>query len=248
MIIRANKEELKHIRELLVEKDMNIASAEDLFNFCFYSSMNEFGTKNYLESVREYLELDLSDKENKYYFDSRIKASIKEIKPDKYLDNHYVKTIKPEPYKGKGYELGYLTIKPYQAIPYDDISISDDYIETSRIGYFTKDYRYLAVMKDDVVWMSTDPNEINTMESSIKESKGRVLALGLGLGYYPIEALFNDNVSSVTVIEKDEQIIDIFNKHIRPLIKSDKKFIVIKDDAFHYLKNNDIDSLFDSSS
>lgn len=245
MILKLNKEELKKVERLILEKNMNIASADDLFNFCFYSSLNKFDTKNYLNSVFNYLELNADDKEDKYYFDSRIKPSIKLISPDKYLNNHYVKSIKPLPYRGKGYELGYLKVKPYQALPYDDIEIKNDYIEVSKIGYFDKEYSYLAIMKDDVVWMSLDPNEINTMEESIKESKGRVLAFGLGLGYYPIEALFNDKVSSVTVIEKDKKIIEIFNKHIAPLIKNNKKLTIINDDAFHYLKNNDVDSLFD---
>ena len=245
MIIKVNSNDLKRINKLILEKNMNISSADDLFNFCFYSSLNKFDTSHYLDSVTQFLELNLNDKEEKYYFDSRIASSIKKIDPTKYLNNHYVKTISPKPFKGNGYELSYLVMKPYQAFPYDDIEIKDDFVEVSRIGYFDKEYKYLAVMKDDVVWMSTDPNEINTMEASIKETKGNVLAFGLGLGYFPIEALFNDDVKSVTVVEKDPKIIEIFEKHIRPLIKNDKKLIIIKDDAFHYLKNNDIDCLFD---
>ena len=59
-----------------------------------------------------------------------------------------------------------------------------------------------------------------------------------------IQALQNPNVKSVTVVEYDQKIIDIFNKHIRPLLKTNKELKIIKDDAFHYLKNNDVDKLY----
>lgn len=244
MIIKVSKEELNKIKNLILEKNMNIASADDLFNFCFYSSMNDFNHENYLESVRNYLELNPNDKEDNYYFNSRIKPAIKKIDASDYEDNYYRQNINPKPFKNNEYQLTYLTFGPFHAFPYDDIEIKDNFIEVSKIGYFDKPYKYLAVMKNDVVWMSTDPNEINTMRDSINEAKGDVLAFGLGLGYFPIQALQNPDVKSVTVVEYDQKIIDIFNKHIRPFLKTNKELKIIKDDAFHYLKNNDIDKLY----
>ena len=238
MKINLNKEDHKKLERLLLEKEMNIAAADGLFNFCFYSTDENFDHNHYKEAIAEYLELNLKNEEDKYFFDTRIANAIKCIDENDYQTNYYRQNINPKPYKGKGYELGYMTIKPYQALPYDDIQIDGDYREVSRIGYFDKEFKYLAVMKNDVVWMSTDPNEINTMAPSISKASGDVLAFGLGLGYFPIMCAAKDNVRSVTIIEKDPTIVDIFNKHILPLFEHREKIHVILDDAFNYARKD----------
>lgn len=234
------------IQKLLYEKELNIAAANALFEFSFYSAKNNFDYHNYQDSLIDFLEVDLSNKDDAYFYESRIKPSIKEIKDIDYLNNYYRQNINPKPYKAKKYELTYLKYKPYQAFPYDDILIHENYIEVSQMGYFTSSFPYLAVLKDDVVWMSTDPNEINTMQEAINESYGHVLAFGLGLGYFPIMCAVKDEVKDVTIIEKDEEIIDIFKKHILPLFAHKEKIHIIKDDAFNYARKdlNKYDYLF----
>ena len=230
---KINKKDLKN---LLLDKNMNIAAADALFNFCFYSAKDPINKDRYLEEVKNYLELNLSIDEDRYFYESRIVPAIKPIKVMDYEDNYYHKNIKPVPYKTKGYELTYLMIKPYQALPYDDIGIDANFVEVSRIGYFEEEFKYLAVLKDDVVWMSTDPNEINTMRKDINDSHGRVLAFGLGLGYFPIMCAIKDDVKEVVILEKDQTIIDIFIKHILPLFEFKAKIKVVHDDAFNYVE------------
>lgn len=233
-----NKIKKTDIEKLLLEKEMNIAAADGLFNFCFYSADEDFDHHNYANSVAEYLELNLNNSEDKYFFESRIKPALKEINKSDYEGNYYRRNIKPQHFKNKEYELTYLKIKPYQAIPYDDILINKNYAEVSQIGYFSSNFEYLAVLKDDVVWMSTDPNEINTMRESIDEAKGHVLAFGLGLGYYPIMCAVKPDVSEVTIVEKDQKIIEIFKKHILPLFEYKEKIHIIHDDAFNYARKD----------
>ena len=236
--MRIDKRLKKDIEKLLLDKEMNIAAADGLFNFCFYSSDNRVDPKHYADEVAEYLDLNLNNDEDKLFFDTRIAPSIKEITEKDYQDNYYRKNINPKPYKGQGYELTYLTVKPYQLLPYDDIEIDDDFIEVSRLGYFKEEFRYLTVIKDDITWMSTDPNEINTMRDSINEASGDVLTFGLGLGYFPIMCAIKPNVSSVTIIEKDPKIIDIFRKHILPLFEFKDKIQFIQADAFNFAKKD----------
>ena len=131
-----------------------------------------------------------------------------------------------------------MSFKPYQCLPYEDVKISKNFVETSQIGYFLQEFKYLAVLKNDVVWMSTDPNEINTMRDSINVANGNVLAFGLGLGYYPIMCAIKDNVKSVTVVEKDQAIIDIFNKHILPLFEFKNKIKIVHANAFDFAKKD----------
>lgn len=232
------KVDKKIVDEYLLNKDMNIAAADSLFNFCFYSAEASFNHNDYLSSIVDYLDLNLNNDEDRYFYESRIKKAISLIKQSEYDSDYYRQSIKPKEYKDKNYQLTYLKIKPYQAIPYDDILIDEKYVEVSQIGYFASNFEYLAVLKDDVVWMSTDPNEINTMKASIKEASGHVLAFGLGLGYFPIMCAVKDNVSKVTIIEKDKEIINIFKKHILPLFERKEKIEIIEGDAFEYAKRD----------
>ena len=246
MIFDFQKLKKQDIEKLILEKNMNIASADMLFEVCFASKDYSFSKDNYLSSVRDFLQLNLDDQEDKYFYESRIKPSIKKIDKEVYQENYFRKNITPLPYKGNGYELGYLTIKPYQCLPYDDIEIKDDFVEVSRIGYFDKPFEYLVVNKGDVTWMSTDPNEINTMQKDIDDACGEVLTFGLGLGYFPIMCAIKDGVKSVTVVEKDQEIINIFNKHILPLFPYKEKIHIVHDDAFKFVKKdlNKYDYLF----
>ena len=230
------------IAQLLLDKEMNIAAAQGLFEFCFYSANHKFDHDNYASSVADFMELNLEQQEDVLFYNTRIKPSVRKEDAKLYEGNYYRKNIKPDYFKGNGYELCYLTINPYQALPVDDILVDKDYVEVSRIGYFDKSFSYLAVKKDDVVWMSTDPNEINTMKSSIEDASGDVLAFGLGLGYFPIMCAVKPNVRSVTIIEKDRNIIDIFNKHILPLFEYKDKIKIICDDAYDYINKTDLNN------
>ena len=60
--------------------------------------------------------------------------------------------------------------------------------------------------------MLITPNEIETMKKSISEATGNVLTYGLGLGYYAYMVSMKENVESVTIVEKDKEIIDLFKK------------------------------------
>ena len=234
MKINLAKINKKDIESLLLEKEMNIASAQGLFDYCFYTRDNPLDKND----VLDYLELNLSNDEDKYYYDTRIKPSIRKINVNDYKDNYYRNHICPKEYKDKKYQLTYLKMNPYQCFPYDDILIDENFVEVSQIGYFDTSFKYLAVIKDDVVWMSTDPNEINTMDSSIKKAKGNVLAFGLGLGYFPIMCASKKEVTSVTIVEKDPEIIKIFKKHILPLFEYKEKIHIIEDDAFRYARGD----------
>ena len=247
MKIDYQKVNKKNIEKLILDKNMNIAAADALFEFSFYSEKNKIDVNDYLSEVVKYLELNLDDKEDRYFLDTRIIKAIKKIDVRDYQDNFYRNNIKPKEFKNKEYQLTYLSFKPYQCFPYDDILVDSNFVEVSQIGYFDKPFSYLAVLKDDVVWMSTDPNEINTMKKPISEAKGHVLAFGLGLGYFPVMTALKDNVKDVTVVEYDSKIIEIFNRHILPLVPFQDKIHVVQADAFEFAKrdlNKDFDYLF----
>lgn len=85
--------------------------------------------------------------------------------------------------------------------------------------------------------MSITPHEILTMKEPIKKAHGNVLTYGLGLGYYAYMISIKDEVKSVTIIEKDNRVIEMFNTYILPQFSYKNKIKIIHSDAIEYSKN-----------
>ena len=187
--------------------------------------------------------IDYELEENKEVMDAYILNNLKKLDSKEYLDNPYVQTIKATG-KYKNYALKYITYEPYQLFAYDDISIKGDK-ENSRIGYFDNKFSYLALTEGNNIWMSLNPNEIETMKPFINKGKGNVLVLGLGMGYVPFMMAMKNEVKSITIIEKDPEIISLFNSLIFPSFKNKEKIKIVEDDAINYVKkNNRYDYIF----
>jgi hypothetical protein len=160
---------------------------------------------------------------------------IHEIDPKPYLSDDYHHKVKPDALLEKGWSLFYDHYAPNEGFVYDELLIDPKtYDETTRFGYFSSDFPFLALAQDGRTWMSVTPHEINTMKSQIAEAHGKVITFGLGLGYYAYECLKKDNVSAMVVIEKDPTLIAFFKERILPYFPHQEKFKIIEEDAFHY--------------
>ena len=195
-----------------------------------------------LEILYDFYHLEHND-ENDDVMGRYIANNLKKLEEKEYLDNPYVKNIKANAKFGK-YQLRNIECEPYQLFAYDDIYL-DNYKEYSRIGYFTSKFPYLALTEGNNVWMSLNPNEIETMKPYIAKAKGDVLVLGLGMGYVPYMMSLKDEVKNITIIEKDHEIIELFKKALLPQFVNKNKIKIIEDDAISYLnKNNKYDYMF----
>ena len=149
-----------------------------------------------------------------------------------YRENPYYKRIGSINRKNGAWELRTMTYKPYEAFVYDDITVRADGRLLPRIGYFTEPFEYTAVLEQGREWMTVTPNEINNMRHPISEAFGDVLTFGLGIGYYAYMVSRKANVSSVTVVERDERVIELFKSEILPLFEHKDKIRIVKEDAF----------------
>jgi len=195
------------------------------------------------------LELDHRDPD---YINANKTCHIQDIKaldPKKYIDNPYYQNIKVPETKSSSWYFKYDTLEAYEGFMYQDLEVvpQENYAEHSKLGFFTKPFKYLSVTQGDEIWMCITPHEIETMEKSIEEARGNVLVFGLGLGYFPYMISSKTNVRSITIIEKDKNAIELFTKHILPQFRFKDKIKIVESDAFEYLKNNDISSNFNYS-
>lgn len=66
--------------------------------------------------------------------------------------------------------------------------------------------------------MSVSPNEVFTMEKIIKNAKGKVLTLGCGMGYFAYMVSLKEDVESITIVESEQSVIDLFEKSLIRLL------------------------------
>lgn len=162
--------------------------------------------------------------------------SVKCLNEKEYTENPYYKSIKIPNKKIGKWTLGYQAYQPYEAFIRDDI-IREGYTEIPRIGYFDKEFTFPTVFENEIEWMAIKPNEIETMREPIKNAQGSVLVYGLGLGYYAYMISLKEQVSDITIVERDESVISLFNEHILPQFENKHKISIIKSDAFDFAQN-----------
>ena len=245
----------KRIQELIGNNNININVADLLVNAFNYIDIFD------INEINQYMKEGLSEKEvmmqmftkafdidyeldeNKEVMGAYILSNLKKLDSKEYLNNEYAKAINTTG-KYKKYALKFIDYEPYQLFAYDDISLDGDK-ENSRIGYFDHKFSYLALTEGNNIWMSLNPNEIETMKPYIKKAKGDVLVLGLGMGYVPFMMALKPEVKSITIVEKDPDIISLFNSLIYPSFKNKEKIKIVEDDAIDYVrKQNKFDYIF----
>jgi len=126
---------------------------------------------------------------------------------------------------------------PYEPFVWNHPVLTPEFREIPQIGYFSEEFRFPAILEDGVEWMTVTPNEIETMRQPIQNSHGRVLTLGLGLGYFAFHAAQKEEVTSVTVIERDTSMIELFKAHLLPQFPNREKICVTCADAFDFLSD-----------
>jgi hypothetical protein len=103
-----------------------------------------------------------------------------------------------------------------------------DYWLVSGLQY---NYTYTKLILDGQVWMSDTPMERNTNRDFLTHAYGDVLIFGLGIGLIVYPLLSCPNIKSITVIEKDQGLIDL----VTPELKKhdpENKLQVYQGDAF----------------
>jgi len=242
MKILLNEQDKKKLDTLLNVKDTNIALA-DFFNDLidnkeYFPEFNkEISSSNKIKNlIIDHCEM----KEYENVFNEYCKDSFSYTDFDEYNKNPYKIAVKPTPFKEKGYSLEYLSYPEKTFFPLDDITVIDNFKEVSKLAISDTEYKYLAVLNNNRIWMCITPNEINTMAPAISEAKGNVITFGLGLGYFPFMCSLKKEVSKITIIERDQTIINIFTNHLLPFFPNKEKINIVKADAFDLLKRDNL--------
>lgn len=250
MKINLTPADLTRLQHLIDVKDTNIQVADMYLYYLLEQplSINPTTRKEKYQSIKDdkvafyralmdVLGIDpLLDENQKlaqvYFYDGICK-----LDPKPFIANPYYQAIRPLVKKQGKWSFRYLTYQAYQGFAYDDIKVdSVDYRELSPIGFFVAPYDYLTIYEKNTLWMSLIPHEIKTMEEPLTKMKGDIVVLGLGLGYFSYMAALKEEVTSITIVEKDPDVITLFKENLLPLFEHKNKITIVQEDAFMFLQ------------
>ena len=206
--------------------------------------VDSFANKNSHEVRMELIKQVLENKKTDSSFISKnLPWDTKEIMLDTFTYNPYYQALKNVSFSEDGWSLKTKKMNAYTLFPYDEqYHYGANSILKMSLGFFTKDYDYPTISLYEQEWMSLNPHEIRTMEVPIQVARGKVLTLGLGLGYFAYMAHLKEEVKEVYIVEMDLELIKLFQKHLLPLFPYKEKIHIIKADALEYVNNiNDKD-------
>ena len=174
-------------------KEQNICAAEIYIEYLI-EHYNDFSfakdEKDFYSKFLECLEIDPEDKDFKKINDVCRLDKITKLDPEIYRKDEYFKVIKNINAKEGNWMFATLKYEPFEGFVWNELEIdSKSFSEHTPLGYFEESFSYPAVIQNDTIWMSIIPHEIETMKEPIKNAKGNVLVLGLGLGYYLFHVL-----------------------------------------------------------
>lgn len=192
----------------------------------------------YATLLATYCGFDIVDsKEDKSFFRERFTRMVYMQDKSRFLKDKYYANIKFPNVENESWQFKTMSFKPYEAFLANESVLDENGRLFPKIGFFEERFDYPAVLQDGREWMTVTPHEIRTTMPAVNESCGNVLTYGLGLGYFAYMASLKENVKSVTVVEKDERVIELFRKYLLCQFPEKSKIVLVCDDAFEYAKN-----------
>lgn len=159
--------------------------------------------------------------------------------PDDFYQDPYLEEIKIREKRIGEILLTHATYEKGEFFQYDMPRLREE-IVVPRLGFFTEKVPFPAVYEGVTPWVSVCPSEIYSMQPDVAPAFGRVLVLGLGLGYYPFLISKKKNVEQITIVEKNPHIIDLFHNEILPQFPFARKIRVVQADAFDFLADAEV--------
>ena len=103
-----------------------------------------------------------------------------------------------------------------------------------KLRALSHDTKAVYLLQNGEDWMLDAPSEAATNDPPAMAAHGKVLTFGLGIGYFLFMGARNPKVKSITVIERDPDVISLFEKDIFPQMKNSilVPVSIVRGDAF----------------
>ena len=210
----------------------NAIKPEDVTSLCADCGLTPH--EAYLALLAAHCGLDTAQPEDTRLYRGYFPRMVRQHDPAVYEADAYFQAVKPTAEQSGSIDLVYERIEPMELFVADDFEVDAQGRVLPQLGWFDQEFAFPAIREDGRVWMTVTPNEINTIQPAVTRSHGKVLTYGLGLGYYAFHCLLKEDVSSVTVVEKNPAVIDMFTQHLLPFFPRREALHIIQEDAFDY--------------
>lgn len=97
---------------------------------------------------------------------------------------------------------------------------------------FADDFPSAMLYENEQCWMADTPLEQESYRIPTLLARGRVLVIGLGLGLFPVLLRDDPLVDSITIVERDKEVVELVYESIKT-----KKISLEVSDGKTYLKN-----------
>ena len=175
--------------------------------------------------------------EDRFIAEQYLRPGLRRLDAAVCRDNPFYRNIRIEEQTCGAWQFVRQAYKPYELFLRDDLILTGDLRQIPAIGYFAEPFSYPSVLQDGREWMSIKPSEIESSQAAVDAAIGCVVTFGLGLGYFAYMAARKPDVVSVTIVERDPSVIELFLGQILPQIPEKNKISVIQSDAFDYLEH-----------
>ncbi len=136
------------------------------------------------------------------------------------------------------------TYEKYELFQYLTPSMEDEFVRIPRLALFDTPRSFPSLYFKDTHHVSLTPYRMNLTEKAITACKGNVLHLGLDMGYFSYMALCKDEVTSVTIVEKNAAYVAVFLEYILPQFPRKNCVKIVHADPLEYIQTLD-DGSFD---
>lgn len=224
---------LTNLYALYLERFPEVISAQMVQALTADGSMSE--REAVVAILCELFKLDMdSGEDDRRLIREYVAPSVRILDAEKYESNPYYRLMRGVSAGLGDWELRWEKYPAYRGVVCDDMQIRADFSELAPIGFFKRDFEFLAVLEGGNEWMTLTPVDLDTCEEAIERAHGRVVTFGLGLGYYAFMASEKNEVESVTVVEKSREVIQLFKNHLLPRFPHADKIYIVEADAFEY--------------
>ena len=151
--------------------------------------------------------------------------------------NPYYQNIHFDNQKSGRFELSMASFRKYELFMYNTPTDRFQGVMIPAIGTVDHRFKFPNIKENESAWMSITPNEIYTMKKPIEDASGNVLTLGCGMGYFAYMTALKDDVESITIVEKESDVIDLFTNFILPQFSCKEKIHILQADAFDFMEN-----------
>ncbi len=213
-IIHIENERLLNLMSIFLNDSPNAVTPEDI------NALREFGISDeeaFALTLAGLFDLDIVENTNdRRFYECYFPFMFHKFSQEQFANNPYLTNIDFPSKEVGNSKFEIKSYEPYEAFVCDDFIINREGRILPQIGFFEDEYFFPTVTEGGRIWMSVTPQEILTIEPAVKRAHGKVLTYGLGLGYFAYMAAIKPEVTSVTVVDCNPDIISIFEEHVLP--------------------------------